>query len=54
MDEKPTTLVKALLMHCKRDAESLTDFRHQFSALNDADKAWFKDRFAVEYGYNLS
>jgi len=46
--------IKALMQHTKLDSESLTDFRNQYSRLSDEDKAWFKERFTIEYGYTFN
>ena len=52
-DQITITLVKALLNHCKRDGESLSEFRAEFAKLSEDDKAWFAERFTKEYQYNV-
>lgn len=49
------TLLKAL-QHVgivKREGQPLKDFAAEIKALNDADRAWFKERFAVEHGIEV-
>ncbi len=48
------SLTKALLQHCKLESETTADFAAQLKTLTDADKAWFRDRFTVEYGYEIA
>jgi N-methylhydantoinase B/oxoprolinase/acetone carboxylase alpha subunit len=40
------TLMKACLEHLKLESENLSDFRAQWSALNDKDKADLRRMFA--------
>lgn len=50
----PASLAVALKQHCSVEGETSSEFMQQYKNLTDTDKAWFRDRFKIEFGYTFS